>query len=272
MDEQDTISTHIRLETTLEALIEKARRLDVPFFQTFFVLPSGKSIQPSSHDCEAFLKQRHHFDNLYLHAPFWINLCSKRSYSLRLLEHELNLAKKLKFTHLVLHPGSAHESITKDEGIDILASSLNKLLKKEHEIVILLENTAHGNMTVGNDLQDFEKLMHKLDYPIGFCFDTAHAYVYGYDLVYNFDDFMKTIESTLGFNNVQLLHLNDTPEPCGSKKDTHAIPGAGNLGKATLQKFITYEPLRSIPIIIEFPNLSEHEEKQYLHTISQWRT
>ncbi|HML19249.1 MAG TPA: TIM barrel protein, partial [Candidatus Dependentiae bacterium] len=71
-----------------------------------------------------------------------------------------------------------------DEGIDELARSLNYVMKYEREITIVLENTTHGNLSVGSDITDFKLLRAKLDYPerISFCIDTAHAYSYGYDL------------------------------------------------------------------------------------------
>ena len=90
----------------------------------------------------------------------------------------------LSFLILFCHSGSAKGSTHYKEGVDILARALNILLKQEARIKVVLENTAHGKLTVGSDLTDFYELRQKLDNPerISFCVDTSHAYAYGYDI------------------------------------------------------------------------------------------
>lgn len=265
-----TIGLHLRLEHTLTNLVERALMLEVPFFQSFLVTEQGL-IKPSDHDIAEFLHlRRQSFNNLYLHGSFWINLCSSRTYSLHILKKELSLAHKLEFTDLILHPGSAKESASKEAGIDILARSLNILLKKEKNISIALENTTHAAMTIGSDLEDFAILLNKLDYDISFCLDTAHAFAYGYDIVNELDAFITLVDNTMGLERVKLIHLNDTLDPIGSKCDRHAIPGTGQIGKDALKKFIEHPALLNVPVILELPVLSQHDEHQAFDTIKRW--
>lgn len=263
------VGLHIRL-TTLQNLIEKATQLNVPFFQTFLVSPEGTLVKPTLDDTKFFLSARDAFGNLYLHGSFWINLCSNREYSMHVLKKELALARQLEFTHLILHPGSAKDSATKIDGIDILARMLNKILKTEKTIKIILENTAHGGMTVGNDLNDFALLREKLDYEVQYCLDTAHAYAFGYDIIHNLNDFMNLVDKTIGFDAIALVHLNDTPDALGSKKDRHVIIGDGNLGIEPLKQFVLHPALRHIPIILEPPPVSIDEEHTLFTTVHTW--
>ncbi len=272
---KNRIGLHIRLVDTLTHVIKKAIDLEIPFFQTFFMLPTGKHIKPTNADINEFLKlRRKYFNNLYVHGSYSINLCGPVNFAHKVLNFEIEMAKKLEFTHLVLHPGAHTTENTKLEGIEFLAKSLNNVLKKEKSVNIILENTAHGKRAIGSDIQDFGILKEKLEYPekISFCIDTAHAYSFGYDLV-SFEEqskFIQLINNILGINNISLIHLNDTLELLGSKIDTHYIPGKGNIGKETLKNFIENKNFVNVPIIAELPNLSETEEKQALSEIKNW--
>lgn len=268
------LGIHIRLTTTFTDIIEKALRLNVPFFQTFFTYKTGKHIKPEEKDVKSFLQiRRKHFKNLYAHGSYWINLCSPETISLKIIEREIGMAKRLEFTHLVLHPGSAVVCKDKAEGIDILAKALNKVTKYEHDISIILENTAHGNFSIGGDIHDFGLLLTKLDRPekISFCIDTAHAYAYGYDISNDTgqDEFINLISKVLG-QKISLIHLNDTTEKVGLKIDRHCIPGTGNIGKEALTRFFRQPMFNNTPAIIELPSISEDEEKSILEQIREW--
>jgi deoxyribonuclease IV len=165
----------------------------------------------------------------------------------------------LEVPFLVLHAGSAKgyvatedDPVGKKRGLETLAKMLNSLMRSEREVMILLENSAHGRKTLGSDFDDFVALKSMLDYPekIGFCVDTAHAFSYGYSLD-PLDDFIGMLDRSLGLENIKLIHFNDTIDEQGSKLDRHAFPGMGKIGKNTLQKLLHYEAFQSLPKVIE---------------------
>jgi deoxyribonuclease-4 len=244
----------------------------VQFFLT--KLPKGKYINLKHENLNDFLhiKQRS-FSHTYIHCSYWINLATGNTYSLytsiNLLKKEIRMAKKLQIQHLVLHAGSAkgHEKIT---GIETLARVLNHIFKKEHTTTILLENTAHGNKSIGSDLQDFSLLKSKLDFPekLKFCLDLAHGFSYGYDIT-NTKDFIHTIDTHMGIKNIQLIHVNDSAEKRGSKLDKHAIPGKGYIGKTVLKNIINHKTLQHIPIILELPSGEKNVVKDAIETTRQ---
>jgi len=151
---------------------------------------------------------------------------------INILRRELTLAKSLEFTHLVLHPGSAKGAREKSEGIDALARMLNRLLFYERDIKVILENTAHGNMSVGSDLQDFQQLLQKLDQPerISFCIDTSHAHAFGYDIMDKSAQasFVDLLDELVGLERIVLIHLNDTKEKRGLVLIVMISLGRGN--------------------------------------------
>ena len=257
------VGLHIRLENRISEVIEKADNLNLPTFQSFLVNNSGKYIKLTEEDARNFVKLRKKYNNIFLHSSFWINLASNKSYNLRLIKKELDLAKELKFTHIIIHPGSAKEHESKEHGIDLLTKRLNKILKEEKDITILLENTAHGKATIGNDILDFEKIQNKVDHQLKYCLDTAHAYAYGYDIKKptGLEDFLNLIESTMGIENIELIHLNDTTESLGSKNDRHTVPGEGKLGIKTLKNILEHPKLKKIDAVLELPPKASDEQE-----------
>jgi deoxyribonuclease-4 len=262
----------------LQDVIDKALALEVSFFQCFFVLKStGRLLTITEAERQAFLTlRRTYFNHLYVHGSYWINLSGLVKISHRALFRELELAKSLEFTHLVLHAGSAKGGKSKSDGIAALAHALNTLLKHEHTIKIMLENTAHGGLSVGGDLYDFVDLLHKLEHPekITFCIDTAHAYSYGYNLV---DDeqresFVQLLDDTIGIDRISLIHLNDTNEKLGSKVDRHQAIGAGRIGEQALKAFCVHPKLVTIPVLLELPVLVEAQERQQLALVRGWHS
>lgn len=269
------IGLHIRLTSTLTDVIKKAIQLNIPFFQTFFTFTDGKHIELEKKDIRDFLiLRREHFKNVYLHGSYWINLCTYQNYGYKILEREVKMAKELEFTDIVLHPGSAKTCSSKSQGINFLATSINTILKKERDINIIFENTAHGKMSVGSDINDFYELLSLMEYPerVSFCLDTAHAYSYGYDVSHESGQhkFLDIIEKNIGINRISLIHVNDTSEKLGRCIDKHDIPGQGNIGKTALKSFLEHPQLNNIPKLLELPILSQEEEKLILDDIRNW--
>ncbi len=270
------LGLHMRLNGSLMTVAQRAVALQLPFFQSFFVnFVTNKMIQPSKQEINEFVHYtRAHFSQLYVHGSYWINLASLLHTGYSVFKKELALAQRLSFTHMVLHPGTAKGATTKLEGIDALARVLNTINAVDHGLMIVLENTAHGNLAVGSDLCDFGLLFEKLDKPerVQFCLDTSHAHAFGYELVEpeKQDAFIKLIDECVGLSQVQLIHLNDINQACGSRIDQHAIIGQGQLGKAALQRLVQHPALAHVPLIMELPALTGEQEEQILNEVRQW--
>jgi len=174
------IGLHLRLETTLVDVIERALRLNVDFFQCFLTLKTAGRIMPlNSSDIKEFIAlRRQYFKELYLHVSYWVNPSTIEYNPHRLLKRELSLAKKLEFTHVIFHPGSAKGTRDVHVGIDALAAMFNKLLKRESSLIFILENVAQKFPSIGGDFNHFKLLLERLEQPdrIKFCIDTAHAF------------------------------------------------------------------------------------------------
>jgi len=269
------IGLHLRLTTTLSALLEKAQAAGSPVMQCFFIPQGGSTYSTfTPEEIERCLALRPYFKELYLHASYWVNLAGRYNNGWKPFHRELELAKQLAFTHMVIHPGSATGCTSKEEGIEYLARALNKIFEKEHEVKIVLENTAHANKCVGGDIQDFGKLLQLLDHPekVAFCLDSAHAYSYGYPFSTKEDveTFVSEVDTAIGAQRVVALHLNDAAEKCGSRIDKHAAPGQGEIGTEVLKAFMNHPKLQHTSVILEMPILSECEELALLKEVQGW--
>lgn len=284
MNYNPDIGLHLKLNENFCSLLVAAQKYNIMSFQFFLVKEnSGKYLKIDPQDLKTFVKITKHVPNIYIHSSYWINLCSgnKVGYqtSQKILQKEIDLAKKLNIKKIVMHPGSATKFDNcqenykcKIKGIDNLTKALNKILQKEHNIKIILENTAHGKKTVGSDLNDFKLIKQKLYYPekVEFCIDVAHAFAYGYS-VNKTNDFINILENSMGTENISLIHINDTSEQQGTKIDKHVAPGKGFIGENTLKNIINHEKLTKKPIILEIPNINAPQTIEALNLVNNWK-
>jgi deoxyribonuclease IV len=275
---------HLRLKSDLTTLAMQAKDFGLKIFQFFLTRQEdGKYIKITQKDREGFLRiRRKFFSDIYIHSSYWINLPTGNKISAiaseKLLKKEISIAKKLEARYLVLHPGSArgHRKSEKDPlckmaGIKSLTTILNRVLDKENDVEILLENTAHANRTIGSNIKDFILIKEMLEQPekVNFCIDLAHAFAYSYDLAQK-SKFIELLDKTMGLEKIKLIHLHDSAEKKGSKLDKHEIPGKGHIGKKILKSIINHKNLKKIPVILELPAIDKKETINVYKDIKGW--
>jgi len=270
------IGVHLRIEKNLVALIKKALELKVDFFQCFLTQrTAGKILTLHSDDINEFVALRQvYFKDAYLHISYWVNLSSVIYNPHRLFKKEIALAKRLAFTHVIIHPGSSKGAKDRIKGIDALAKMLNKFIKAEPELKFTIENVAQGPPSIGGNIEDLRLLLEKIDQPerLYFCIDTGHAYSHGYNLadIRYQETFIDLVDKKISWERVVLIHFNDTPEKLGSKIDKHVPLGEGKIGKTALKSFILHPRLASIPVLIEPPLMSDQELKNEIKLVMDW--
>ena len=265
------IGLHLRGNQSLAELTEKAVRLNLPFFQCFLRQQSGHIINASSQEIAAFRAVCNHYDQLFIHASYRINLADESMSHHPALKQELYWAQKLGFTHMILHPGA---SSSYDSGLDAIVTTLNSLIQSTSGIRFILENVAFGAPSIGGSIEDLLLIKNKLDQPdrLGFCIDTAHAYAFGYNLADKNErqHYIQALGQTLGFDQIKLIHINDTQSALGSRHDIHCRIGAGNLASVALKECILDPRLLHVPLLLELPAIAEPEEEQNLNTVRSW--
>lgn len=270
------IGLHLRITDSLVQTAQLAHKKGLLVFQTFFMTDDGAVLKIPAQERVAFFKEwRELFKRVYLHCSYRINFSSCRFLEHPVFERELQLAKRCGITHLVLHPGSIEKGFTRQQALQSLAQFLNDMCMREKQIVFILENTVGKESAIGARFEDFIDLHPLLLFPdrIGFCVDTAHAHISGYDLTTQngFQDFCEIVYKVTQYIPLMLLHLNDTIQQSGVLCDQHALPGMGVLSQEVLKKIMYHDTFKNIPIIIE-PSANESIDEAFwaVELVKNW--
>jgi deoxyribonuclease-4 len=162
---------------------------------------------------------------------------------------------------VVIHPGSFKK---RDDGLATIAKTINKLNFEGHS-KLLLENSAGEGTKLPRDFTEFVKIFDVVDSSkkdnVGVCIDTAHIWgsgVYDLRLRDEVDRMFYEFDKYIGLDKFNLLHLNDSAVPFGSKKDRHECLGEGFIWKEddeSLKYLLKKCSESNIPIILETPDI-----------------
>ncbi len=201
-------------------------------------------------------------NNVIVHAPYIINLANGDDFAVSFLRQEVERCIKIGINKLVLHPGS-YVSLSKEEGLNNIVLGLNKILNKDMNIKILLETMAGKGTEIGCSFEDLKYIIDNVKYneKLGVCLDTCHINDAGYDIS-SFDNVMMEFDNIIGIERLLCLHINDSKNIRGSKKDRHENFGFGTLGFDNLLKIVYYPNLESVPKILETPYVSKDDDSK----------
>lgn len=193
------------------------------------------------------------------HGSYLINLGNpdpeKREKSLKSLIGEMNRCKSLGLDRLNIHPGSHLKGFTEDECLEVIAGELNSALNATEGISIVLENTAGQGTNLGYKFEQIGQIISLIDDKtrIGFCLDTCHAFVAGYDLRTEeaYKETMDNLESAIGFKYLMGVHVNDSKADFSSKKDRHHSIGEGFIGVDAFKFLMADDRFNNIPLVLE---------------------
>ena len=266
------IGLHVRFSGGFSSVIDKASSLAVPIFQAFFKDGNGVYISLTPELIAHYGRLKAQFSHRIAHASYTINLANKDILYHHSLQKELNCAKKLQFSHLLFHPGSVPQGLTRIEALDTLVTQLNHLTKYETDIEFILENSAHGKRSIGGDIEELAYIQARLAYPekVSFCIDTAHAYVFGYSICEESTSWIEMVTDRLTAEAISILHINDTCSTQGSFDDRHCAPGQGNIGLVALKNIMGHPRMKEKPLIVELPLVTEEKEREVLNEVRSW--
>ena len=82
----------------------------------------------------------------------------------------------------------------------------------------------------------------------------------GYDLVGDLDGVIEQFDSIVGLDRLGVIHVNDSKNVRGAKKDRHENIGYGEIGFDTLNRIIHHEAFTHLPKILETPYIPISEK------------
>ena len=203
------------------------------------------------------------YSKVIVHAPYIINLAnrkdeSKYAFSIRFLTEEVERCYLLGIKNMVLHPGS-HVGMGEEEGIKNIIDGLNDIISNTSSVTILLETMAGKGTELGTNFNQIKQIIDGVEDTsrIGVCMDTCHLNDAGYD-VSNFDAILDEFDKIIGLSYLKCIHINDSKNPRGSKKDRHENIGFGYIGFDNLINIIYNPRLEDIPKILETPWIGDY--------------
>lgn len=199
-------------------------------------------------------------ESVIIHAIYLINtvtpdrdLAKKSRDS---LVHALRVGDAIGADGVVLHPGSRKQ----EEVVPAIIRSgalIEEALSETENCPVLIEQMAgHANILA----HTFGEIAGIIEAAgggsrLGLCLDSCHLYAAGYDIgTYDgIDSMLAECDRTLGKGRLKALHLNDSKEPLGSRRDRHADIGKGEVGERGFARFLSEPRFNGLPATMETP-------------------
>ena len=256
------IGCHLSPSAGLLAMGKTALSIGATTMQFFTRNPRGSKAKPIDPDDAAALMDLcrvNGFGPLVAHAPYTINPCSKdehtREFAQMTLADDLRRMEHLPGNLYNFHPGS-HTGQGLETGIGLIADTLNAILTPEIRTTVLLETMAGKGTEVGGRFEELREILDRvaLSDKMGVCLDTCHVSDAGYDIVHDLDGVLTEFDKVIGLRRLKAVHVNDSLNPCGARKDRHARIGEGFLGTEAFRRVVNHPALQGLPMVLETPN------------------
>ena len=205
------------------------------------------------------LLARHGFGPIVAHAPYTLNLCGaeekNRIFARETMADDLARLEHVPGQYYNFHPGS-HVGQGSETGIALIADGLNAILRPDQATTVLLETMAGKGSEVGGRFEELRAILDRVELSgkVGVCLDTCHVSDGGYDIVHDLDGVLTEFDSIIGLRRLKAIHLNDSKNPPGSRKDRHACLGEGTIGLEALGRIVRHPALKDLPFCLETPN------------------
>ena len=255
------IGAHLSASKGYTHMLREAVSIGANTFQFFTRNPrGGKAKDIDEKDVAAFLQEsaENGVGVILAHAPYTLNCCSANEDTRRFARETFaDDLRRMEYTPSMLynfHPGS-HTGQGAERGIELIIQTLNEVMFPEMTTTVLLETMAGKGTEIGKTFQEIRKILDLVEQKdkIGVCLDTCHIWDAGYNVRDDLDGVIAEFDDIIGLSRLRAIHINDSMNPCGAKKDRHAKIGEGQIGAEALIRVINHDKLRTLPFILETP-------------------
>ncbi|MBQ4609800.1 MAG: deoxyribonuclease IV [Clostridia bacterium] len=256
------IGCHLSCSNGYLAMGRQAVSIGADTFQFFTRNPRGGSVKPFDAEDAAALNdfmREHDFAPVLAHAPYTLNAAASdarvREFARMTMREDLERLAHIPRAMLNFHPGS-HVKQGAEEGIRLIAQMLDEVYTDDLPTTVLLETMAGKGSEVGRNFEELRAIMDasRAGGRLGVCLDTCHVFDGGYDIVNRLDDVLEEFDRIVGLSRLRAIHLNDSKNTLGSRKDRHEKIGEGGIGLDALVRVINHPALKNLPFYLETPN------------------
>ncbi len=243
------------------AMGKTAVKIGANTFSFFTRNPRGgaaKALDPADASAFCAYAEEYGISHLVAHAPYTLNPCSSdaglREFARNTMRDDLFRMEHTPKNYYNFHPG-CHTGQGSAVGIRQVAELLNDILTPEMTTTVLIETMSGKGTEIGKSFEELAEMLSliALSDKVGVCLDTCHVWDAGYDILDDLDGVLSEFDRIIGLEKLLAIHLNDSLNPLGAKKDRHAMIGEGHIGKDALLRVLTHPALSSLPFILETP-------------------
>ncbi|SDI33584.1 deoxyribonuclease IV [Natribacillus halophilus] len=219
-------------------------------------------------------------EKVVVHAPYIINIANTQKpetfdLGVRFLRSEIERTEAIGAPQIVLHPGS-HVGEGVEKGIPKIIEGLNEVIDKDQNVQIALETMAGKGSECGRTFEELAQIIAGVTHneKLSVCFDTCHTHDSGYDIINDLDGVLNSFDEIVGLDRLKVLHVNDSKNPQGARKDRHENIGFGHIGFDALNEVVHHEVMAELPKILETPYVGEDKKNKkppYKHEIAMLR-
>lgn len=258
------IGCHLSVSGGYEAMGKNALSIGANTFQYFTRNPRGRGFKrPSEEDVAALvaLIRENGFAPPLAHAPYTFNPASAEDriwqYSCDSMKEDMEILENIPGALYNFHPG-CHVGIGTDAGIENIVKLLDSVIIPGQSTTVLLETMAGKGSEIGGKFEEISRIISLTDEKkrahLGVCLDTCHVSDGGYDIAAETDKVLLEFERIIGLDRLRAIHLNDSKNPLGAKKDRHEKIGEGFIGIEGVKNIITNSRIAHLPFYLETPN------------------
>ncbi|MFO3718640.1 deoxyribonuclease IV [Staphylococcus felis] len=267
------IGSHVSMsgKKMLEGSAIEANSYGASTFMIYTGAPQNtrrKAIEDLNIQAGQKVMKAHGLSNIVVHAPYIINIANTQKpevfeLGVNFLQNEIERTEAIGAKDIVLHPG-AHVGAGADVGIKRIIEGLNEVLTNNNDVRIALETMAGKGSEIGRTFEELAQIIDGVHHNerLSICLDTCHIHDAGYNIVEDFDGVLNTFDKIIGVERIKVVHVNDSKNPLGARKDRHENIGFGHIGFDTLSYIVHHEQFKDIPKILETPYVGEDKKNK----------
>ncbi|AVP37157.1 deoxyribonuclease IV [Staphylococcus felis] len=267
------IGSHVSMsgKKMLEGSAIEANSYGASTFMIYTGAPQNtrrKAIEDLNIQAGQEVMKAHGLSNIVVHAPYIINIANTQKpevfeLGVNFLQNEIERTEAIGAKDIVLHPG-AHVGAGADVGIKRIIEGLNEVLTNNNDVRIALETMAGKGSEIGRTFEELAQIIDGVHHNerLSICLDTCHIHDAGYNIVEDFDGVLNTFDKIIGVERIKVVHVNDSKNPLGARKDRHENIGFGHIGFDTLSYIVHHEQFKDIPKILETPYVGEDKKNK----------
>lgn len=259
------IGCHLSIGRGYFSMAKLAKEIGANTFQFFTRNPRGGAMKKIDEEdmrlFNAFLLEND-FGKVVAHAPYTLNPCSDkervREFGRNVIKEDLEIMEMMPGNIYNFHPGS-HVGQGLDVGIQYTTNLLNEVLSEDMTTIVAIETMAGKGTEIGRNFSEIKRIIDGVDLneKVGVCLDTCHVFESGMDIREGIEELLLNFDREIGLEKLVALHLNDSKNECGARKDRHELIGKGSIGLETFSEIVNDERLKELLLILETPTDEE---------------